>query len=364
MARAQAQNAADAAALAGGVVARLRQPGRHRRGAGSGADRRSAAQHLGRAGRAGLADDADGAVSGRLAVGGRATASARPSSQHAAAGVLLAPLRRRIATNVRASASAKVMTRQRDDVPAAVGDRRTRWTDRRSGHLARGRRRFSATPRVPDARHPVTRRASAHGVRVPSDVAAGTAQRPADEPARHRCTLEPPTMSRSISRRPRRRLAARATATGEHRPAATACRSTIGDRVGVPRRRSTTPPIDAAEALIDSDPGAYWDGTGDPRQRPRFGGSPRLMTIAVVDPDEFSLQARPSPGTRSVARIRNLVGFFVERTRGRRLRARRRAASRPPASSVRPADTVAPNVVVPATVALVRWSRVMERREP
>ncbi|HWJ56629.1 MAG TPA: hypothetical protein VNR90_10415, partial [Vicinamibacterales bacterium] len=40
-------------------------------------------------------------------------------------------------------------------------------------------------------------------------------------------------------------------------------------------------------------------------------GSPRLITIAVIDPDHFSAQNRTG-GAAPMLRITNLVGFFVE----------------------------------------------------
>jgi hypothetical protein len=112
--------------------------------------------------------------------------------------------------------------------------------------------------------------------------------------------------------------------------------------------------IDTAEALINSDPGAFWDGTGIRGSDPRFGGvSPRLLTIALVDPYEYSLQPRPSPGHTLRYRIRNLIGFFLERTEGGDYALV--GVLLPSAGIFSPAgDTVAPNSSFLQTVALVR----------
>lgn len=67
----------------------------------------------------------------------------------------------------------------------------------------------------------------------------------------------------------------------------------------------------AAESLIASDPDAYWDGTAI--RGSRFQVSPRLLTIAVVDPDVYVTQQPLALPDRRYA-IRNLVGFFLERT--------------------------------------------------
>ena len=63
--------------------------------------------------------------------------------------------------------------------------------------------------------------------------------------------------------------------------------------------------------LIALDPGATWDSTARTvRSGLPSGVSPRVIVIAVIDPDEYAQQPRPS--IRIDVRIRNLVGFFVE----------------------------------------------------
>ncbi len=65
------------------------------------------------------------------------------------------------------------------------------------------------------------------------------------------------------------------------------------------------------QGLIDLDPGATWDSTTRTvRSGLGPGVGPRVIVIAVIDPDDYARQPRPS--IRIDVRIRNLVGFFVE----------------------------------------------------
>ena len=65
----------------------------------------------------------------------------------------------------------------------------------------------------------------------------------------------------------------------------------------------------AAQSIIDSDPGAYWDGSTI--RGSAFPVSPRLLTIALVDP-QFYLTQQGLPISERRYVIRNLVGFFLE----------------------------------------------------
>ena len=65
---------------------------------------------------------------------------------------------------------------------------------------------------------------------------------------------------------------------------------------------------DGTRALIDMDPGAYWDGTAI--RGSAFPVSPRLITVPVFDPDDFAQQERPGSGLHIT--ITNLVGLFLE----------------------------------------------------
>jgi hypothetical protein len=65
----------------------------------------------------------------------------------------------------------------------------------------------------------------------------------------------------------------------------------------------------ALQNVIGQDPGAYWDGTAI--RGSLFQVSPRLLTIALVDPEFYlTQQTVPLPDRRY--RVRNMVGFFLE----------------------------------------------------
>jgi hypothetical protein len=65
---------------------------------------------------------------------------------------------------------------------------------------------------------------------------------------------------------------------------------------------------EAISAVMAQDPGAAWDGTTI--RGSAFTVSPRLITIAIIDPDDYASQVRPSSTVH--ATVRNLVGFFVD----------------------------------------------------
>jgi Flp pilus assembly protein TadG len=65
----------------------------------------------------------------------------------------------------------------------------------------------------------------------------------------------------------------------------------------------------AIDALILSDSGATWNGVGITGSA--FSVSPRLITIALIDPEIYA-----QPGPNNTLTIRNMVGFFVEQRIG------------------------------------------------
>jgi hypothetical protein len=85
--------------------------------------------------------------------------------------------------------------------------------------------------------------------------------------------------------------------------------ATAGTVPAVPSSYTEVP----LQSVIDADPLAYWDAGahairgGDPR----FPISPRLIALPVIDPDAFSHQDR-SPGHSPTVVVRNVVGFFLE----------------------------------------------------
>jgi Putative Flp pilus-assembly TadE/G-like len=78
------------------------------------------------------------------------------------------------------------------------------------------------------------------------------------------------------------------------------------------RSRFTVVPL---VALIASDPAATWDSAQGAVVGSAFSISPRLITIAVVDPEAISQQNRSAPLAVS-GPIRNFVGFFVQSAGG------------------------------------------------
>lgn len=73
--------------------------------------------------------------------------------------------------------------------------------------------------------------------------------------------------------------------------------------------------VDPLVALIDSDPSARWDSAQGTVVGSAFNVSPRIITIAVVDPEVISQQNRSEP-LAVTGPIRNFVGFFVESAGG------------------------------------------------
>jgi Flp pilus assembly protein TadG len=78
--------------------------------------------------------------------------------------------------------------------------------------------------------------------------------------------------------------------------------------------------VDPLRQLIDSDGSAYWD-VARGQVVSALGVSPRIITIGVADPQAFSQQRRVAPEDESATlptvplRLTNLVGFFVESVR-------------------------------------------------
>jgi hypothetical protein len=70
----------------------------------------------------------------------------------------------------------------------------------------------------------------------------------------------------------------------------------------------TTRPL---STVIASDSGAYWDAGTQSVRGSAFPVSPRLLTIALFDPDHFTRQNRSAGGDPDIL-VTNLVGFFVE----------------------------------------------------
>jgi hypothetical protein len=63
--------------------------------------------------------------------------------------------------------------------------------------------------------------------------------------------------------------------------------------------------------VVDADPGAYWDETSDSVQGSAYATSPRVIHMPVFDIDHFASQWRQH-GSQFTLRIVNIVSFFIE----------------------------------------------------
>ena len=111
--------------------------------------------------------------------------------------------------------------------------------------------------------------------------------------------------------------------------------------------------VDPLRALIDADPGASWDSGRGAVVGSAFNVSPRIITIGVVDPEVLSTQNRTEP-LAATSPIRNFVGLFIQSAGGEPF-AELTGVIVPTAGRF---DTAAPTVTETAaflrTVALVR----------
>ena len=73
------------------------------------------------------------------------------------------------------------------------------------------------------------------------------------------------------------------------------------------------PTVQGIDLLIAQDPNAYWDGSAK-RVVTTFGQSPRVFPIPLYDPDVY--QAGKTNGRTATLISRNWVGFFVEGRKG------------------------------------------------
>ncbi|MEO5823189.1 MAG: pilus assembly protein TadG-related protein [Vicinamibacteraceae bacterium] len=87
----------------------------------------------------------------------------------------------------------------------------------------------------------------------------------------------------------------------------------IGATATVFHAHRTTYTVNPLRALIAQDPGATWDGRAVVNSA--FNVSPRIITVAVIDPEVFSQQNRTGR-LAAAGPIRNFVGFFVESAGG------------------------------------------------
>ncbi|MBI2834196.1 MAG: hypothetical protein HYX76_07190 [Acidobacteria bacterium] len=86
----------------------------------------------------------------------------------------------------------------------------------------------------------------------------------------------------------------------------------MGDLVPVEPGNMTGPTLSGTETLIDQDPNAYWDTTRN-RVVSAFNPSPRIIVMPVFDPAVYENGRQRG---RVDIQVSNLVGFFVENLHG------------------------------------------------
>ena len=84
----------------------------------------------------------------------------------------------------------------------------------------------------------------------------------------------------------------------------------IGDLVPVEPGNMTGPTVQGTQDLIDLDPSAYWDGS---RVVSSYSPSPRIVVLPVFDPMVYEDSRQHG---RQDIEIANLVGFFIENLQG------------------------------------------------
>lgn len=322
VARAQAQNAADAAALSGGVALAYTDPADT--AAAQAAARAIALEHRiwgEPIAPASLSMPADCPPDTPPGAGGcmnivieRGTASGTPLP------VFFSRLFGMGSTNLRASASAKVLLGNATPCPRpiAIPDRWIEthptpdtWTDDDSYD------RYDPSgipivlpPSVPDSYAPPDASAPGSGMTIADMRGVRITRTLAD------ATTGQPLLAGHMIALDLARPGGHADAALRYEENLGSCRGlpmSIGETVPTvfPHRGyyTTTPILD----LIGRDAGAYWDAGSQAIRGsdPQFVVSPRIVTVAVIDPDAFTQQNRSSGADPTVV-IRNLIGLFLE----------------------------------------------------
>jgi hypothetical protein len=135
-----------------------------------------------------------------------------------------------------------------------------------------------------------------------------------------------------------------------YRPAIEGCvvSNSIGDTVQSLPGNRVGPTTQAVQGLIDEDPSAYWDFTAEAVKGSSCGAnctSPRLRPVALFSPAAFAAQNRTSG--RFPITITNIVGFFILSVGPSAWCPNPQLASPPPCS----ASTVAGVIAFKATTA-------------
>jgi Flp pilus assembly protein TadG len=88
----------------------------------------------------------------------------------------------------------------------------------------------------------------------------------------------------------------------------------VGDTVDMNSTIHPRTASESAERLIDADPSAWWDGTRVVGSRATSALSPRIIAVAVFDPDAYRQTDRRGAVVSLV--VRNIVGLFLNRVVG------------------------------------------------
>ena len=107
------------------------------------------------------------------------------------------------------------------------------------------------------------------------------------------------------------------------------------------------PTIQGADALIARDPGAYWDQGSKTVRGSAFGHSPRTFPIPLYDPPFYDSGKRN--GRTADLKVANWIGFFLERTQGNGLYGRII-----PISGIRDKNGPNPGNLFPRAIRLVQ----------
>ena len=87
----------------------------------------------------------------------------------------------------------------------------------------------------------------------------------------------------------------------------------IGDWVTVEPGNMIGPTKQGVQALVDQDPGAYWDTAQNSVLGAAYTPSPRIVPVPIFDP--FVFETGKQTGRIDI-QIANIVGFFIEGMQG------------------------------------------------
>lgn len=107
------------------------------------------------------------------------------------------------------------------------------------------------------------------------------------------------------------------------------------------------PTVQGAAALIAKDPGAYWDDFTKTVKGTKFSRSPRIFPIPLYDPPFYDGGKRN--GRIADLKVANWIGFFLESTQGNGIQGRII-----PITGIRDKNGPAPDGIFPMAIRLVK----------